>query len=160
MKKKINFTKYILWFFRITFIISLVPVIIFCGIIFPQIFLMLINSSIVMDKPVFTLIISFYIILPFYICGLVQAFKLMSQLEKIPLDFEMIMNKIKKIAIISGVVTIILILDLIPLYLFANREDSPKTLLLGIFITGCCIVFTSSLILLREVSFKFFKKQV
>lgn len=141
-------------FLKIITIIAFIPVVYLCGVLFPMIIHSLIIGDLEMDIPVFTLMISAYIIAIFYCFGLSQFFLILN-LIKSENSFEQLLRKFKKLTICAGVITIILFLDLVPLYLFANREDAPGILLLGIILVGVSLVVTIILLLIKELGYKY-----
>jgi hypothetical protein len=139
---------------KIITIIAFSPVIYFCGILFPIIFHSLIVGDLEMDIPVFIIMISSYLVAWFYSLGLYQIFLILKMIKPENIDYLPLLEKLKKLLTCTTLVTIILFLDLIPLYFFANREDAPGILLLGILLVGLGIVVSVILLIIKELADK------
>jgi hypothetical protein len=154
MQVNIKLITYSTWFLKIITIIAFSPVIYFCGILFPIIFHSLIVGDIEMDIPVFIIMISSYLVAWFYSLGLYQIFLILKMIKPENIDYLPLLEKLKKLLTCTTLVTIILFLDLIPLYFFANREDAPGILLLGILLVGLGIVVSVILLIIKELADK------
>ena len=114
----------------------------------------LIVGDLEMDIPVFIIMIFSYLVAWFYSLGLYQIFLILKMIKPENIDYLSLLEKLKKLLTCTTLVTIILFLDLIPLYFFANREDAPGILLLGILLVGLGIVVSVILLIIKELADK------